>query len=119
MSKRGNREFLSDIEEAIKRIESYVDKIDYKEFVKDIKTQDAVVRNLEIIGEEVKNLTMDLKKKHKDVEWKKIAGMRDKIIHYYFGVNWDVVWNVIKDKLPELKTNIEKILSGMEKQNEA
>lgn len=111
MSKRGDIEFLTDIKEAIKRIEAYIDKLDYKEFLQDIKTQDAVVRNLEIIGEAVKNITSDFKKKYKNIEWKKLAGLRDKIIHYYFGVNWDIVWDVIKNRLPEFKISIKNILN--------
>ncbi len=114
MSKRGDFEFLSDVKEAIKRIEEYIEKFDYDTFLKDRKTQDAVVRNLEIIGEAAKNITSDFKKKHTDIEWKKIAGLRDKIIHYYFGVNWDIVWDVAKNKLPELLGKVKDILKMME-----
>jgi uncharacterized protein with HEPN domain len=110
MSKRGDKEFLSDIKEAILRIDDYIGAMDYEKFLQDIKTQDAVVRNLEIIGEAVKNLSKDLKRKYKDIEWKDIAGMRDKIIHFYFGVKWDIVWSVVKDKLPALKEKVEEIL---------
>ncbi|MFH1097089.1 MAG: DUF86 domain-containing protein [Candidatus Desantisbacteria bacterium] len=92
MSKRRDFEFLSDIEEATERIGIYIDKMDYEEFLQDIKTQDAIVRNLEIIGEAVKNLSSELKENYNDIDWKKIAGMRDRIIHCYFGVNWDIVW---------------------------
>ncbi|MBI4008142.1 MAG: DUF86 domain-containing protein [Planctomycetes bacterium] len=111
MSKRGDREFLCDIKEAIERIKKYIGKIDYEGFLKDFKTQDAVVRNLEIIGEAVKNLSNTLKKRHSDIEWKDIAGMRDKIIHHYFGIKWDIVWSVVKDKLPELKESVEGVLN--------
>jgi len=110
MSKRGDREFLCDIKEAIERIQSYVGEISYDEFLQKSIIQDAVVRNFEIIGEAVKNLSKDLKKKHKDIEWKDIAGMRDKIVHFYFGVKWSIVWSAIKDKLPGLKEKIEEIL---------
>jgi len=115
MSKRGNKEFLKDIKEAIRRTEGYIGKMNYEEFLQDIKTQDAVVRNLEIIGEAVKNLSSDFKKTHKDIDWKKIAGLRDKIIHYYFGVKWDVVWSIINEKIPDLKDKIETILKEIEK----
>jgi len=110
MSKRGDIEFLSDIKEAIKRIEEYTEKIDYDKFLKDKKTQDAVVRNLQIIGEAVKNISADFRKKHADIEWKQIAGLRDKITHYYFGVNWDIVWDVAENKLPELLRKVKGIL---------
>ena len=110
MSKRGDQEFLCDLIEAIKRIEVYIEKTSYEIFLDDMKTQDAVIRNLEIIGEAIKNLSDDLRLKYKDVEWKKVAGLRDRIIHYYFGVNWEIVWDVIENKLPELKSKIESIL---------
>ncbi len=114
MSKRGNIESLKDIEVAIRRIETYIVKMDFKKFLEDIKTQDAVIRNLEIIGEAAKNISNDLKISYKDIEWKKIAGMRDKMIHFYFGVNWDIVWRTIKNKLPDLKEKIERIVKEIE-----
>lgn len=114
MSKRTDKEFLLDIKEAINRIEKYIIGITYEQFLEKTEKQDAVVRNLEIIGEAVKHLTNDLKSKYKDVEWKEIAGMRDKIIHFYFGVNLDIVWKAIKNKLPTFKEEIEKILKNNE-----
>lgn len=114
MHRRGDFEFLSDIEEAIKRIENYTVKMSYQDFFQDIKTQDAVIRNLEIIGEAVKNLSDKLKKKHTDVDWKNMAGMRNKIIHFYFGVNWEIVWDVIQKRLPGIKHKIETILRTIE-----
>ena len=114
MPERGEKEFLCDIREAIDRIDEYIGEMDYDEFLKDRKTQDAVVRNLEIIGEAVKNLSKDIKDKHKDISWKDIAGMRDRIIHFYFGIKWDIVWSVVKDKLPVLKEQISKILKHIE-----
>ena len=62
------------------------------------------------MGEAVKNLSIDFKKRHQDIEWKKVDGLRDKIIHYYFGVNWDILWDVIKNQLPKLKEQVESIL---------
>lgn len=115
MYKRSNKEFLLDINEAINRIEKYITGINYEQFLEKTEKQDAVIRNLEIIGEAVKNLTNDFKSKYKDIEWKEIAGMRDKIIHFYFGVNWDIVWKAIKNKLPTLKEKTEKILEESEK----
>ncbi|MEW6608251.1 MAG: DUF86 domain-containing protein [bacterium] len=113
MSKRGDKEFLCDIKEAIGRIRNYIDDMSYKEFLQDIKTQDAVVRNIEIIGEAVKHLSNSLRNKYKNIEWKDIAGMRDKIIHFYFGIKWELVWSAVKDKLPELLTKIETIIKGI------
>ena len=115
MSKRTDKEYLLDISEAIKRIELYVENLDYQNFLKDIKTQDAVLRNIEIIGEAVKKLSRNLKIERKNIQWKEIAGMRDKVIHFYFGVNWDIVWKTMKDKLPEIKEHIENLLNNLDK----
>jgi uncharacterized protein with HEPN domain len=73
--------------------------------LKDLKTQDAVVRNIEIIGESVKLLSDNIKKSHPHIAWKEIAGTRDELIHDYFGVNIDVVWNIAKEDLPSLSNN--------------
>ncbi|MCM8817112.1 MAG: DUF86 domain-containing protein [Candidatus Omnitrophica bacterium] len=113
MSKRMDKEFLLDIQEAIRRIELYTSGLKYEDFLQRIETQDAVLRNLEIIGEAVKNISPNLKKKYQDIQWKDIAGMRDKIIHFYFGVNLDIVWKIIEDKLPQLKKQVKEILKGM------
>ncbi|MDI6783486.1 MAG: DUF86 domain-containing protein [bacterium] len=115
MSKRGDKEFLLDIKEAIERIRDYTTGLSYQAFLQDIKTQDAVVRNIEIIGEAVKNLSRGLKEKYKDIEWKDIAGMRDKIIHVYFGIRWELVWSVVNEKIPELRLKIDKIIQHMRK----
>jgi uncharacterized protein with HEPN domain len=73
-----------------------------------------VVRKLEIIGEATKNVPKAIRQKYKEVPWSKMAKMRDKIIHFYFGVDYDTVWNVVKEKLPEIKPMIQKILKEME-----
>jgi uncharacterized protein with HEPN domain len=114
MPKRGDKEFLLDIIEAIKRIELYTKELSYPIFLEKIETQDAVVRNLEIIGEAVKNISNTLKAKHNNIQWKEIAGMRDKVIHFCFGVNWDIVWGAVKDSLPPFKEKIETILKTIE-----
>lgn len=109
MSKRGNIEFLSDIKEAVKRIEQYIKKMNYEDFLNDIKTQDAVVRNLEIIGEATKNISNDFKEKYPRIPWKELAGVRDRLIHHYFGINYDIVWVIVKEELPEIISQIEEI----------
>jgi uncharacterized protein with HEPN domain len=114
MPKRGNKEFLLDIIEAIKRIELYTKELSYQDFLQKMETQDAVVRNFEIIGEAVKNVSKTLKEEYKDIQWKEIAGMRDKVIHFYFGVNWDIVWRAAKDSLPPFKEKIERIVKVIE-----
>ena len=105
-----------DIKEAAERITGYIAEMSYEEFLADFRTQDAVVRNLEIIGEAVKHITKGLKKERNEIEWKEIAGMRDRIIHHYFGIQWEIVWSVIKDKIPQLKAKIEEILKQYQKE---
>jgi len=109
MAKRGDRELLSDVQEAIGRIHAYTNALSYEKFRKDLKTQDAVVRNLAILGEAVKGLSADFKRKHKNIKWKDIAGMRDRLVHDYFGVNWEIVWDVVKTKLPELDAQLARL----------
>ena len=106
MSKRRDADLVEDISEAITRIERYTAGLTLDAFLADTKTQDATVRNLEIIGEAVKGLSSDFKKKHQDVPWQAIAGMRDRLIHDYAGVNWDIVWDVLQTKLPELRRHL-------------
>jgi uncharacterized protein with HEPN domain len=110
MSKRGEREYLADIREAIQRIEQYTAGLSYEQFLADGKTQDAVIRNIEILGEAVKHLPAELIAAHAAVEWKSIAGMRDKLVHDYFGVNLDILWDVVTTKLPPLRVQIDKII---------
>jgi uncharacterized protein with HEPN domain len=76
--------------------------------LKDRKTQDAVIRNLEIIGEAVKNLPAELTDKYPEIPWKNIAGMRDRLIHHYFGVNLKMVWGVVENRLEDLNQVVQK-----------
>lgn len=80
-------------------------------FFKDVKTQDAVIRNLEIIGEAAKNISEEFKNKHPHIAWKAVAGMRDKLIHDYFGVNLNIVWEVVEKEIPSLKEKIDILLA--------
>ena len=109
MSERQDLDWISDMKEAIARVEEYTAGIDYQEFLDDKKTQDAVVLNIGIIGEAVKKLSGEFKRLNKDIEWKVIAGMRDKLVHDYFGVNLDILWDVVESKLPELKAKLEQM----------
>ncbi len=81
----------------------------YEHFLTDTKTQDAVIRNIEIMGEAIKKVPERLKSRYPEIPWKSIAGMRDKLIHHYFGVNFSIVWNVAREELPEIKQKLEKI----------
>lgn len=85
-------------------------KLDYDTFIESEIYTRAFSRSLEIIGEAVKSLSSGFKELHPEIEWKKIAGMRDKLIHEYFRVDYEIMWDVIKNKLPNIKNNIERFL---------
>lgn len=108
--KRDYRLFIEDIMDCIEKIEQFVGDLSFDEFVKDDKTSSAVVRKLEIIGEATKNIPMYIREKYEDLPWNDMAKMRDKIIHAYFGINYKIIWNVIKERLPEIKPTIRQIL---------
>ena len=117
MPKRGDLEFLNDIQEAIKRVENYTKNVSYTSFAQDTKTQDAVVRNIEIMGEAVKNLSDNLKKKSEQIPWKKLAGIRERVIHSYFGVNYDIIWASAKKDLKEVSSEINILLQKLKNSN--
>lgn len=98
--------------EAMQRIAIYTAGMPYETFLSDTKTQDAVVRNMEILGEAAKNVSAELQVKHTAIPWKGIAGTRDRLIHKYFGVNLDIVWQIITTDLPVLAKQIEDILNS-------
>ena len=105
--------FIKDIIEAIKDLELFIGEMDYEEFLKDKKTQKAVVWQIHIIGEATKNIPASIREKYKEVRGKYRERIRDKIAHFYFGIDYEIVWNVIKEKLPEIKPVIEKILKDL------
>jgi len=112
------RVYLDDILESIEKIEKYTKDISYKEFIQNTLLIDGVTRNLGIIGEAVKNLPLELRKKYPIVEWKKIAGLRDIIIHEYSGINLEIIWDIVVNKISELKTSAKKIIEDIEKEND-
>jgi len=102
--------YLKDILSAINSIESFVEGMSLEDLKNDDKTSSAVIRKLEIIGEATKNIPKDIQNKTPQIPWKEMAGMRDKLIHFYFGVDHNLVWNTIKKRIPKIKPFIENIL---------
>ena len=101
--------FIEHILDSINAIEEFSQNMNKKELIASRLRQSAIVREIEIIGEAVKNLSLGLKSRHKEMEWKEITGTRDKMIHHYFGVDLNIVWDIIKINLPDLKKKILKI----------
>jgi len=109
MSKREWKLFVEDILESIELIERYVVNMDFENFENDRKTIDAVVRNFEIIGKASKNIPGNVKNRYQEVDWKGMAGLRNRIAHEYFGVSLTIVWRIVKQELPKLKEQMKQI----------
>jgi uncharacterized protein with HEPN domain len=109
-AKREFLDYLEDIIEALNSVMEFVEGMSYSDFMQDDKTTSAVMRKLEIIGEAAKNIPAEIKKKHPQIPWRDMAGMRDKLIHEYFGVDLKRVWRTIEKDLPKVKPLIEEAL---------
>ncbi|GIV16049.1 MAG: hypothetical protein KatS3mg022_1484 [Armatimonadota bacterium] len=87
----------------------------YEQFAVDKKTLNAVLRSIEVIGEAVKHVPEEIRQRYPDIPWKEMAGMRDKVIHFYFGVDTKIVWNSITERIPAIQTRLQTILEEVEK----
>ncbi len=112
MKRRNHKLLVEDIVDAMDKIERYIKDLTYETFVKNDMAMDAVVRNLEIIGEASKNLPEDVRAKYPDIPWKRMIGLRNIAVHEYFGVDLSIIWEIITKNLPETKPNIEVMLQG-------
>jgi uncharacterized protein with HEPN domain len=117
MSRRTVPLLFEDILEAVEKIERYVSGLSHEAFVKDDKTVDSVVRNLEIIGEAANRLPQDFKTQHSDIEWPKIIGLKHRIVHDYFNIDVEIVWEIIQKDLPLFKSRLSPIRQRLTKKN--
>jgi uncharacterized protein with HEPN domain len=115
MRKRDFGDYIQDIQDSIDDIESFTKDMNFRQFSKDKKTINAIVRCIEIVGEAAKKIPKRLRTEYPDIPWKKMAGMRDKMIHEYFGIDLEILWKVTKDEMPALKKSIKNMLDNMNK----
>ena len=111
--KKDNRVYLEHILDAITQIKTYLKDLDYKAFNNSRLIQDAVIRELEIIGEATKNLSENIRKKDPNIPWRDIAGMRDKLIHGYMGVNIDDVWKTANEEVIDLEKQLKELIKNI------
>jgi uncharacterized protein with HEPN domain len=107
---RDHRLYLDDILEAIRRIRDFTERMDFERFKEDLKTQDAVVRNLEIIGEASSRLPEVVRLAAPEIEWRKVIGIRNILAHGYFGISLPIIWDVVQNKLDELYDSCSRLV---------
>lgn len=110
--------YLEDIRDSCRKVLRYTREMTYKRFVADERTFDAVMRNLEITGEAVRHVPQELKDRHPDIEWRNIAGFRDVAIHAYPTVDEEIVWDIVRNKVPQLLEQVEQILASASPEDE-
>jgi uncharacterized protein with HEPN domain len=118
MSKRDIQYLLEDIQEAGNKILSFTANMNFDDFIADDKTIDAVVRNYEIIGEAANRIPDEFKADHPEIEWRRMVGLRNRIIHEYFGIDHETVWKIRNENMPDLLDYIKQAIEDLSSQNE-
>lgn len=114
MSKRSSKLYLQDILDSLANIKEYTKELSFEGFAADQKTVDAVVRNIEIVGEATRNIPEEIKEGNPDVPWKRIMDMRNRVIHEYFGVDLEILWKTVTEDLDFLEEKVKKIIQKLE-----
>ena len=109
--------YLRHILDEIDFLEESSEGIEFQDRLENKEKQRAWLRSLEVIGEATKNLSSEFRLKHNEIEWQKVAGLRDKLIHHYFGVKWEIVWDVVANELPVMRHKIEEMLRDLDSMN--
>jgi len=112
--KRDYSVYLRDILQSFRNASQFVEELSYEKFITDRKTVSAVIRELEIVGEATKQIPTSIKKKNPNIPWSDMAGMRDKLIHFYFGVDMEIIWKTVKVRIPKLEPLIQDVLRDLE-----
>ncbi len=110
MPERHWRLFVQDVLESIRKVQAYLENTTYQQFLVDGKTQDAVMRNLEIIGEAMRHIPEEIQQRHADIPWAQVIGLRNRLVHAYFVIDPEIVWQICKQDLPQLRTQLERLL---------
>lgn len=113
MRKRDYGDFIKDILDSIQDIKFFTKDMSFEEFAKDKKTINAVIRSIEVIGEASKKIPKSIRERYPAIPWRKVSGMRDKMIHEYFGVDVEILWKTIKEDIPPLESLIRKVLEDL------
>lgn len=107
---KDNKVFIRHILDEVNYIIQETKDLRYENLIANETLKRAFVRSLEIIGEATKNLSKDFRDRYSDINWKELAGLRDKLIHYYFGVDWGIVWDIMKNEIPQIENKLKAIL---------